>query len=48
MPRTIKKARNPSLHPIAGRWPAPGELFVHNKIVVPITLWCYNYKTFRR
>ena len=28
MPRTIKKARNQALHPIAARWVAPGELFV--------------------
>jgi hypothetical protein len=26
-----KKTLNPSLHPIAARWAAPGELFVSRK-----------------
>ena len=28
----IKKTHNPSLHPIAARWAAPGELFVTREI----------------
>ncbi len=35
MPRTIKKARNQALHPIAARWVAPGELFVRPRCARP-------------